>query len=161
MQLVAKRYTVSFRPAGAPATDAPIFETTINVPANVSATAVALGQLGARGTRAFKISTFVTDRSATNGKARVQVIHASPDALPVDVRAGDNVVVKGLGFARASATLNLDPGNYNLAVVPSGATEPVVINLANTALNPDTIYTVLAINTQDKIQPLVLVTTVK
>jgi hypothetical protein len=71
------------------------------------------------------------------------------------------VVVKGLGFARASSTLNLDPGNYNLALVPSGATAPIVINLANTALNADTIYTVIAINTQDKIQPLVLVTTVK
>lgn len=161
MQLTAKRYTVSIRPTGAPATDKPIFETTVNVPANVSATVVALGELAGRGTKAFKLSTFVTDRSATNGKARVQVIHASPDSLPVDVRSGDNVVVKGLGFARASATLNLDPGNYNLAVVPSGAAAPVVINLANTALNADTIYTVIAINTQDKIQSLVLVTATK
>jgi len=157
IQLVAKAYKIDIRPAGAPATDKPVFSTTVRLPANASVNLVALGLLGGRGAQRFTVGAFVTDRSATNGKARVEVIHASPDAPAVDILAGGSPVVRSLAFGKGTVkALNLDAGKYDLAVVPAGKKTPVVINLAGTQLNADTIYTVIAIGKLADIKPLVL-----
>jgi hypothetical protein len=92
---------------------------------------------------------------AADGKARVRVVHASPDAPAVDVwvsgaKAFTNAPFKGItGYAA------LDPGSYNVKVVPTGATEPVVID-ANLDLMADKDYTVVAVGKLAEIAPLVL-----
>ncbi|MGC9356555.1 MAG: DUF4397 domain-containing protein [Anaerolineae bacterium] len=93
---------------------------------------------------------------AQEGMARVRVVHASPDAPAVDVWVEGNVAFSGAPFKGITDYASLDPATYNVKVVPAGATEPVVIEAdLNLAANTD--YTVVAVNTLENIEPLVLV----
>ena len=94
---------------------------------------------------------------AANGKARVRVVHASPDAPAVDVWVNDSIkAFTNAPFKGVTAYAELDPATYNVKVVPAGATTPVVIE-ANLGLEADKDYTVVAVNTLANIEPLVLV----
>jgi len=84
------------------------------------------------------------DRSVLAAKARIRVIHGSPDAPAVDVRANDTVVVPNLAFKGASSYLEVPPGNYvfklNLAGTGTTAfTSPII------ALGAGKVYTAIAI----------------
>lgn len=103
---------------------------------------------------ALALLTF-SSASAADGKARVRVVHASPDAPAVDVlvngaRAFTNAPFKGITQYAA-----LDPATYNVQVVPTGAAQPVVIR-ADLALKADTDYTVVAVGNLANVEPLVL-----
>ena len=87
--------------------------------------------------------------------ARVRVVHASPDAPAVDVWVNDNVAFSNAPFKGITAYAPLDSGTYNVKVVPTGATEPVVIEADLTLEAKD--YTVVAVGTLENIEPLVLV----
>jgi hypothetical protein len=89
------------------------------------------------------------------GQANVRVFHASPDAPAVDILVDGNAAFSNLAFPNATDYAALDAGSYNIQVVPTGATEPVVIE-ADLDLKGDTSYTVMAVNTLDSIEPLVL-----
>ena len=94
-----------------------------------------------------------------NATADVRVIHASADAPNVDVIANDDFAapaVTNLAFPEVTGQLMLAPGSLNVKVVPTGAATPVVID-ADLDLQAATAYTVMAIDTLDNIQPLVLV----
>lgn len=93
---------------------------------------------------------------AADGKARVRVVHASPDAPAVDVWVDDNVAFSNAPFKGITAYASLDPETYAVKVVPAGETEPAVIS-ADLALAADTDYTVVALGTLADIEPLVLV----
>jgi hypothetical protein len=93
---------------------------------------------------------------ADGHNARVRVVHASPDAPAVDVWVNDNVAFSNAPFKGITDYAGLEPGTYNVKVVPAGATEPVVID-ADLDLAAQTDYTVVAVNTLDNIEPLVLV----
>lgn len=156
--LPARAYNVAVRAAGAARTDAPLFRGTFSVQRDLGVEVVALGAVDGRGAQAPRISSFRVDFRNTAGKARVYVIHGSPDAPAVDVLAGDAPVVRNLRYLSATTQpLNLDPGEYDLKVVPARATEPVVIDLPKTAVKADHIYTVIAIGKLAEIKPLVLV----
>lgn len=92
----------------------------------------AIGLLNGTGTQELKLQAFVDDRTPVAGKAKVRVIHLSPDAPAVDVvvLAGGAIAarpVTNLSYPNATATsLQLDPGTYTLAVVPTGASTPVL-----------------------------------
>jgi hypothetical protein len=56
------------------------------------------------------------------GKARVRVIHASPNAPAVDVKlAGTSTVVVQNAPFKASAYVEVDPGSYQFDISPAGA----------------------------------------
>jgi MYXO-CTERM domain-containing protein len=94
------------------------------------------------------------------GEARVYVYHFSPDAPAVDIRLADGTVLaEGLAFPN-KGELNVPEGTYDLQVVPSGETEPVVIDLAGTALEAGTLYSVFATNTLAEITPQLATTSV-
>jgi hypothetical protein len=93
---------------------------------------------------------------AADGKARVRVVHASPDAPAVDVWVNGNVAFSNAPFKGITNYAALDPGTYNVQVVPTGATEPVVID-ADLDLAGDTDYTVVAMGQLEDIEPVVLV----
>ncbi|MBN1259185.1 MAG: DUF4397 domain-containing protein [Anaerolineae bacterium] len=94
---------------------------------------------------------------AADGKARVRVVHASPDAPAVDVWVNDSIIAfNNAPFKGITGYAELDPATYNVKVVPTGATEPVVIE-ADLGLAANTDYTVVALNTLANIEPLVLV----
>ncbi len=97
----------------------------------------------------------VTSALAQDGKARVRVVHASPDAPAVDVWVNDAVAFSNAPYKGITDYAALDPATYNVKVTPTGATEPVVIN-ADLPLAADTDYTVVAVGLLADIEPLVL-----
>jgi hypothetical protein len=92
----------------------------------------AIGLLGGTGAQALRLAAFADSRAPVAGKAKVRVIHLSPDAPAVDVVVLVNGAiaarpVTNLSFPNATATsLELDAGTYTLAVVPTGATTPIL-----------------------------------
>lgn len=98
----------------------------------------------------------VTSAFAADGKARVRVVHASPDAPAVDVLVNGAKAFTNAPFKGITQYASLDPATYNVQVVPTGKTEPVVIK-ADLALKANTDYTVVAVGQLASIAPLVLV----
>ena len=95
-----------------------------------------------------------------DGSARVQVMHAVPDAPEVDIAlTGGDVLVEGLAFPMASDALDVPAGAYDLEVRVSG-TEDVVLPLAGTELNANMLYQVYAIGSAEagEIAPFVIAT---
>ncbi len=91
-----------------------------------------------------------------NTTADLRVIHASPDAPAVDVRVNDAVVlVSNLAYAESSGFTSVTPDTYNVKVVPTGETEPAVIN-ENLTLEQGTFYSVMAVDLLGSIEALVL-----
>jgi hypothetical protein len=98
----------------------------------------------------------LTSTALAAGPARVRVVHASPDAPAVDVWVNDQVAFSNAPFKGITNYAQLEAGTYNVKVVPTGATEPVVIE-ADLDLAADTDYTVVAVGQLANIEPLVLV----
>lgn len=93
--------------------------------------------------------------------ADVRVIHASPDAPPVDVYVNEtpgigSPAITGLEFTQSSGYVPLPTDTYNFQVTPANETSPVVID-ATAGIDGNTDYTIAAINFLDNIEPLVLV----
>lgn len=63
-----------------------------------------------------------TDETATapSGQARVRVIHAAPDAGPVDVLVNGQVVLSNVPFGAISSYLTLPAGSYTVQVNAAG-----------------------------------------
>jgi hypothetical protein len=101
--------------------------------ANTSTSVFAIGIAGATGSAALQLAAFPDDRVPLETQAKVRVIHLSPDAPAVDVVAlgsGGTIaatLVSNLSYPNAtSSDLQVAPGTYTLAVVPHGATSPVL-----------------------------------
>lgn len=158
IELPAGAYTVAIRPAGAAANSTPVFETTLNVPANRTTEVVAMGLLA--GSPDFMLGTYTIARSATNGKARIYLLHAAPKAPAVDVRAKGELVLSNVAYGTFTETpLEIAPGEVNIAATPAGQRNPVVVRLtgpADARFEGDTIYTVIALGDPLKEKPLVL-----
>ncbi|KPB05879.1 DUF4397 domain-containing protein [Bacillus sp. CHD6a] len=95
-------------------------------------------------------------RKAPTGKALTRVGHLSPDAPTVEVGVikGDTVF-SDLSFKDFSTYQELEPGTYDLEIrTPDGKQ---VLDLSGTKLDKDTVYSVLAVNTADNLEVLVLV----
>lgn len=90
-------------------------------------------------------------------EARLRVVHASPDAPPVDVCANGTVAFANAAFADATAYAAVPAGTYDVRVVAAGAGcgSAGVIN-AQLPLAGGTDTTVVAVNTLSNIEPLVL-----
>jgi len=99
---------------------------------NSNTSVFATGLLAGTGTQALALRAYADDRTPVAGKAKVRVIHLSPDAPAVDVvvLSGGTIAARpviNLSYPNATATsLQLDPGTYTLAVVPTGASAPVL-----------------------------------
>jgi trimeric autotransporter adhesin len=94
-------------------------------------------------------------RNAVASPASLRVVHASPDAPAVDVWVNGSPAITNLAFGEATGFIDLPAGTYNVQVVPSGATTPVVIE-ADLVLERATHYTVAATGLLAQIQPLVI-----
>lgn len=105
-----------------------------------STSVFATGLLSGTGAQALQLRAYADDRSPVAGKAKVRVIHLSPDAPAVDVvvLSGGAIAARpvvNLAYPSATATpLQLDPGTYTLAVVPTGASTPVLPGTAGVAV---------------------------
>ncbi len=87
--------------------------------------------------------------------AKVNVVHASPDAPGVDLLI-DNVKKNNaaLNFDQNTGYLTLEAGARNIKVNASGSATSVIN--ANVTLVKDKNYTVIAANTLAKIEPIVI-----
>ena len=94
--------------------------------------------------------------AAQDNQARVRVVHASPDGPAVDVWVADKPAFTNASFKGITAYAGLAAGKYGVKVVPTGKTEPAVID-ANLDLAAGTDYTVVAVGKLAEIAPLVLV----
>ncbi len=92
-----------------------------------------------------------------NTPADLRVVHASPDAPAVDVVADDGFsapLVSDLSFADFTGFLSVPPATYNVKVVPTNETSPVVID-ADLNLEAGQIYSVIAVDNLAAISALV------
>ncbi len=139
LEAQAGSHQVVFAPAGQPVSEAiitaqPTFE------AGKAHTVVAVGL-------ADVTAVVFTDDLSTPpaGKARVRLIHASPDAPRVDVEVIDGpMLFRSISFARASDYQEVDAGTYNLRVLAEG-THTVMVQLRETQFEAGTIYDVIAV----------------
>eukprot|EP01120_Amphizonella_sp_Union-15-10_P013402 TRINITY_DN620_c0_g1_i1.p1 TRINITY_DN620_c0_g1~~TRINITY_DN620_c0_g1_i1.p1 ORF type:complete len:212 (+),score=24.00 TRINITY_DN620_c0_g1_i1:95-730(+) len=60
--------------------------------------------------------------------ARIRIANASPDAPPVDVLVNEKLLWSDVRFKEVTAYATLPYGTYNVTVVPSGKTSPVLLN---------------------------------
>jgi hypothetical protein len=83
----------------------------------------------------------------------------------VDVLVNDQVAFQNVKFTELTRYATLEPGSYNIKVVPAGVSEPVVINadveltVTNDRLSEseEGVYTIAAVGRLAEIEPLVLV----
>ncbi len=144
VELPAGSYEIAVAPAGAGIEAAAIGPARFNLRANAWVTVAAIGSLEAGTLTAATVAE--NYRPLDAGESRVTVFHGIEDAPAVDVILPDGTpVIANLSFGD-SATVTVPSGAYNLAVVPAGATSPVVINLAGTVLENQTYYFVAATN---------------
>lgn len=87
--------------------------------------------------------------------SRVRVLHASPDAPPVDVYVNDQKVISDLAFKNFSEYLTLRPNDYNIKVYPAGKKNKPVIE-QNLRIPPRSTLTVAAIGELKNIDLLVI-----
>jgi hypothetical protein len=92
----------------------------------------------------------------TDGKAKVRVIHASPDAPNVDVLVDDKVVLVDVPFKGASPFLEVDAGARNFKVNATGTTTSVID--VKPTLEDGGVYLVIALNQLDSIEVLLIKT---
>lgn len=151
IELPAGTYNLAVSPAGTSLDDAAIGPADFELPAGAWITVAAVGSLS---NSTLKPAIVVEDYSAiADGNARVTVFHAIEDAPAVDVLAGGAAVVTQLAFPGnqgsndGAFTLDVPAGSYDLQVVPSGATSPVVLDLAGTELQAGVNYFVAAVGT--------------
>ncbi len=114
-------------------------------------------------TGAAPISLVVQDGSGSSEildaatPADLRVVHASPDAPPVDVVVNDNFanpLVSDLAFPDFTPFLGVPPATYNVKVTDA-ATQGVVPINADLDLEAGVRYTVLAVGTLATLEPLI------
>lgn len=140
VELPAGPHRIKITPAGDAKTV--VFDRDLSVDGMNAYTLVAEGTLA---DKTFGVTSYLDDASDTAGKARIFVIHAVPDAGPVDVvtTKDGKAVVSNLAYGD-TAELNLDPATVDLAVTKAGDAKTVYIPLKGVKLAADTIYTVVA-----------------
>lgn len=137
---------------------APALEANIEVAAGKDYTILAVGQLSKGTLGLFPIEDDNSTPAA--GKAHVRLIHASPDAPPVNVAVSgtDTNVFTGVAYRSFSPYVPVPAGTYNLDVKvnSSGAT---VLSIPGLKLDSQTVYTAVAVglagNGTLKVVPLV------
>ena len=87
----------------------------------------------------------VTPVAAQAAEARVRVVHASPDAGPLDVLIDGKVMLTALLFQNVSEYLPLPTGAHQITVVPTGQNASAAIFRLDLAAQPERAYTVATI----------------
>lgn len=94
----------------------------------------------------------------TSLKAKVAVLHASPDAPKVDIKVNDDTVLEGVDFAQGSRLLEVDSGTYTIAVdgILPGDERTTVIGPVDLNFDANTRYTIIAANSVTQVEPIVV-----
>src|SRR5829696_3983529 len=76
------------------------------------------------------------------GDARVNIVHASPDAPAVDVYVDGTAAVENLAFGAAAGWVALPAGEHQVQVAPTGEAADAAVIDANVDLMADMAYEV-------------------
>lgn len=82
------------------------------------------------------------NRTPVAGKARIRVIHASPDAPNVDVKTGSTTLLGNVAF-KASGTIEVDAGSYPIDLAVAGTS--TVAYSETLTVEAGKVYTVVAV----------------
>jgi hypothetical protein len=98
--------------------------------------------------RVFAAAGLLAASSLAMAEARVQIVHVAPfadslEGTAVTVTANGDAVLNDFVFGEFTGYLDLPAGNYDLAVIPAGASDPAIE--ASVTLESGTDYTVLAV----------------
>ncbi|MDI3094034.1 DUF4397 domain-containing protein [Priestia megaterium] len=103
----------------------------------------------------LELQAFTNNKQGMDGKASLRVAHLSPDAPAVNVGPkGAAPLFKDLSFKSISGYQLVNPGSYDLSVSTADGKE--ILSLPGTNLQSAKNYTVLAVNTADKLETIVL-----
>ncbi len=120
--------------------DAALIDSDLNVDAGDAYIFVAMNRLNEIEGKVFDVN--VDDVEA--GKARVRLIHASPDAGEVDVSvSGGDELFGGVNFGDASDYTDVDAGTYSLDVKGEG--DRVLLTAQNLELADGNVYDIIAL----------------
>jgi hypothetical protein len=98
--------------------------------------------------------TLFTAGCGDDGRARLRVVHASPDAPNVDVLVDGKSVLTNVAYKTASQYLSLSDGSRKVEVRATGSSQDVIN--ATVSLSDKKDYTVLAVDLVANITALVL-----
>jgi hypothetical protein len=96
-----------------------------------------------------------TPSTQTGTDGKVRIAHLSPDAPAVDVLIGGKKALTNVPFKTVSAYLSVPAGKATVTVVPTGKTEPKVID-GSLDVSAGKNYTIAVVGTLRTIKPLVL-----
>jgi hypothetical protein len=142
-------HNVRVVPAGQPQAT-PLVATTANLAANTDHSLVVVGRAGALETLLLQ-----DDNSAPPpGQARLRLVHASPDAPPVDVAvAGGPVLFEDVAYKDVGNYVTRAAGTVSLEVREAG-TNNVLLPLPNLPLNNCSVYTLFLMGLRQGQPPL-------
>ena len=126
-------------------TASPVIDAPVDIAAGGAYTVAAVG-LVADGSLTAQV--YEDDlRSPASGNAKVRVVHASPDAGPVDVvPRGGQALVSALSFPEASPYAEVPAGTYTLDVNAAG-TNQTALTVPDATLASGGVYSAFAVGT--------------
>jgi hypothetical protein len=126
-------------------TTSPVIDTPVKLEAGGAYTVAAVGLVA---DESLTAQVYQDDlRSPDSGNAKVRVVHASPDAGPVDVvPRGGQALVSGLTFPDASAYAEVPAGTYTLDVNAAG-TKKTALTVPDATLASGGVYSAFAVGT--------------
>jgi Domain of unknown function (DUF4397) len=130
------QYTVAMRPAGAPASTAPILVTSFTVGARTAYTVAGIGP-----DPGIREEVLQDQMMPPMGKALVRVIQASLRENRVTVSYGPDVLAHQLAFGSATAYKAVSPGTQTVQFTAAGETAAVPVRLA-----ADTVHTIVVLD---------------
>ncbi|MBE2973682.1 DUF4397 domain-containing protein [Priestia megaterium] len=150
LPLAAGSHKVEVYEAKTKGTKDSIIEATLVVDGGKSYTVAAVNKA-----ENLELQAFTNNKQGTDGKASLRVAHLSPDAPAVNVGPkGAAPLFKDLSFKSISGYQVVNPGSYDLSVSTADGKE--ILSLPGTNLQSGKNYTILAINTADKLEIIVL-----
>jgi hypothetical protein len=126
-------------------TTSPVIDTPVELAAGGAYTVAAVGLVA---DDSLTAQVYQDDlRSPDSGNAKVRVVHASPDAGPVDViPRGGQALVEGLTFPDASPYAEVPAGSYTLDVNAAG-TKKTALTVPDAKLASGGVYSAFAVGT--------------
>jgi hypothetical protein len=126
-------------------TTSPVIDTPVKLTAGGAYTVAAVGLVA---DDSLTAQVYEDDlRDPDSGNAKVRVVHASPDAGPVDViPRGGRALVSGLTFPEASPYAEVPAGSYTLDVNAAG-TKKTALTVPDATLGSGGVYSAFAVGT--------------
>ena len=136
LSLPAGQHRIQVNAAGTTTT---VIDASPSLGANAAYTAIAAGFL------ANIEPLLATDETAAaaTGQARLRVIHASPDAGPVDILVNGQIVLSNVPFGAISNYLSVPAGTYTVQVNAAGTSTTAIT--ATVTLSAQSNYSAVAI----------------